>query len=117
MTFISRKDRVFRTVSDAYLDVERIEGRLKRYSSSTDARGWCDDVEQRRQHILKQMLGGPSKCEQNIVPLDIMMHMFTRRADDNAKRLAELSRCILNAVEPMDLTREQRAVLNKLVIG
>lgn len=43
----------------------RSESRLKTYPSSTDVRNWCDDVEDRRQHILELVVKGIDKVRFN----------------------------------------------------
>lgn len=53
MSFVAHKSLAFRDVGDVPLVIrKRSEGRLKTYPSVADARAWCVDTDDRRQHIL-----------------------------------------------------------------
>lgn len=51
-SYVHKKDRAFRDANTLDLVPRRSEGRMKTYPSTTDARAWCDEIEERRQHII-----------------------------------------------------------------
>lgn len=52
-TYVHKKQRAFRDANNVELLPRRSEGRMKTYPSATDARAWCDETEERRQHIIE----------------------------------------------------------------
>lgn len=62
-SYVHKKQRAFRDVNTAELLPRRSEGRMKTYPSATDARAWCDETEERRQHIIELIRKDISKVE------------------------------------------------------
>lgn len=73
-SFVNKKSRAFRDAGDNQLIPRRSEGRLKTYPSATDARAWCDETEERRQHIVDLIRGNVAKCVS-------ILHYYKLKAD------------------------------------
>ncbi|CAH0556922.1 unnamed protein product [Brassicogethes aeneus] len=113
MTYVNKGPRAFKTRSDLDIcDERRSQARIKRYYSA-DVRAWGDDVEQRRQHILEMKDCGKG-LKGNIVPMDVILKLFTKSQNTNLKRLSCISTQLVNLVEPLKLTSKQRKSLNRL---
>lgn len=63
-SYVNKKIRVFKEAGDIEVIRKRSDGRMKTYTSATDARAWCDSTEERRQHILDLVRQGDGKVRQ-----------------------------------------------------
>lgn len=61
MSYVHKKDRVFREAGDTVVRAKHSDGRLKSYQSALDARAWCNSKEDRRQYILELIRQGNGK--------------------------------------------------------
>lgn len=121
MSYVNKRERVFEDNTKPYgVRRARSESRMKQYSSATDLRTWCDDVEQRRQQILEQLIkskgtGGP--CMEEILPLESLLRALVAMKDDEIKDLEEELKHVKDAVNKayeIKLTPEQQEKFDRL---
>lgn len=74
MTYVNKKTRVFMERGDFKPERRRSEARLKTYPSAVDLRAWCDDVEDRRQHILELVMKGAEKVSHSGISSYFLPH-------------------------------------------
>nr|CAI5820715.1 unnamed protein product [Callosobruchus analis] len=114
MTYINKKTRTFMERGDWKPERRRSEARLKTYPSSEDIRNWCDEVEDRRQHILELVVKGYNKCRGSLIPLEALLDILM------ANKMKDLNSCqkyvdqLLAFIDSLDLSPEDLARLSNL---
>nr|CAH7752888.1 unnamed protein product [Callosobruchus chinensis] len=87
---------------------------MKTYPSSEDIRNWCDEVEDRRQHILELVVKGYNKCKGNLVPLEALLDILV------ANKMKDFNSCqkyvdqLLAFIDSLNLSPEDLARLHNL---
>lgn len=119
-SYINKGTRVFDEDEKSTVQRVRSEARMKRYQSAEDLRTWCDDVEQRRQHILEyeaKNRGSGGACPDKLIPLEALFNAVVSIKDDQIKDLEQdVNRLesLINKMEEINLTPEQKEKFEKL---
>uniref|UniRef100_A0AAR5PKM7 Uncharacterized protein n=1 Tax=Dendroctonus ponderosae TaxID=77166 RepID=A0AAR5PKM7_DENPD len=118
MSYVNKKERIFRRGEPFDIPHARSEARMKNYWSATDRRAWCDEVELRRQHILE--LNARTKgqfCLENLIPLDLLFNAMTANKDgeiEKLKKKIDYLESLLDIYRQIELTPEQQRQVNDL---
>ncbi|XP_044268560.1 centromere protein F-like [Tribolium madens] len=89
MSYVNKKIRVFKEAGDIEIHRKRSDGRMKTYTSATDARAWCDSTEDRRQHILDLVRQGDGKGLSlgKYIPIEAIIDILLANKNNDIKRL------------------------------
>ncbi|KAH1024707.1 uncharacterized protein LOC109538520 isoform X1 [Dendroctonus ponderosae] len=118
MSYVNKKERIFRRGEPFDIPHARSEARMKNYWSATDRRAWCDEVELRRQHILE--LNARTKgqfCLENLIPLDLLFNAMAANKDgeiEKLKKKIDYLESLLDIYRQIELTPEQQRQVNDL---
>ncbi|KAF2879372.1 hypothetical protein ILUMI_26797 [Ignelater luminosus] len=117
MSYVAHKTRLFRDAGDLPDVVrKRSEGRMKIYPSTTDARAWGVDGEDRRQHILDLVKAEHEKVALGkYVPIEVLIDTLLANKNADIARLREQVeelQMLLDMYSQLDLTEDQKRKLN-----
>ncbi|KAJ8970174.1 hypothetical protein NQ317_016647 [Molorchus minor] len=119
MSYINKKTKIFKEGPETLIVPSRSEARIKNYMSATDARAWCDIVEQRRQHILEfTAKNKDSFCLPKVIPLEVLFNSMMVSVNceiDKLERKADYMEKRVAVYSEIDLTEEQQSKLDALL--
>ncbi|XP_045485785.1 reticulocyte-binding protein homolog 2a [Pieris rapae] len=110
MSFITKRERVFNEY-DVYDLPSRNEGKLKAYSSCTDARAWSHFCSDKAEHLVEIIKKNNESCRPKYLPTDVIVNtlMVTKNAEiGRLKRKIEEFEQMLAAYDQLELTSEQK---------
>lgn len=117
MSFITKRERVFNEY-DLFDLPARNEGKLKAYSSCTDARAWSHFCSDKTEHLVEIIKRNNETVRPKYVPTDVIVN--TLMTSKNAE-IARLKRKIgefeqmLAAYDELDLTCDQKCEIANAV--
>lgn len=110
MSFISKRERVFNEYE--LLDLPaRNEGKLKAYSSCTDARAWSHFCSDKSDHLVEVIKRNNETCRPKYLPTDVIVNtlMVTKNTEINRlRRKIEEFEQLLAAYDQLELTNDQK---------
>ncbi|CAH3843205.1 unnamed protein product [Pieris brassicae] len=110
MSFITKRERVFNEY-DVYNLPSRNEGKLKAYSSCTDARAWSHFCSDKAEHLVEIIKKNNESCRPKYLPTDVIVNtlMVAKNAEiGRLKRKIEEFEQMLAAYDQLELTSEQK---------
>ncbi|XP_047507497.1 centrosomal protein of 290 kDa-like [Pieris napi] len=110
MSFITKRERVFNEY-DVYDLPSRNEGKLKAYSSCTDARAWSHFCSDKAEHLVEIIKKNNESCRPKYLPTDVIVNtlMVAKNAEiGRLKRKIEEFEQMLAAYDQLELTTEQK---------
>ncbi|CAH2104941.1 unnamed protein product [Euphydryas editha] len=110
MSFITKRERVFNEY-DLFDLPARNEGKLKAYSSCTDARAWSHFCSDKTEHLVDIIKRNNETVRPKYVPTDVIVNtlMTSKNAEiARLKRKIEEFEQLLAAYDELDLTCEQK---------
>ncbi|XP_045535859.1 cytadherence high molecular weight protein 2 [Papilio machaon] len=110
MSFISKRERVFNEYDLVDLP-SRNEGKLKAYSSCTDARAWSHFCSDKSDHLVEIIKRNNDTCRPKYIPTDVIVNtlMVTKNTEINRlRRKIEEFEQLLAAYDQLELTNDQK---------
>ncbi|KPI94008.1 hypothetical protein RR46_13173 [Papilio xuthus] len=110
MSFISKRERVFNEYDLVDLPA-RNEGKLKAYSSCTDARAWSHFCSDKSDHLVEIIKRNNDTGRPKYIPTDVIVNtlMVTKNTEINRlRRKIEEFEQLLAAYDQLELTNEQK---------
>lgn len=110
MSFITKRERVFNEY-DLFELPARNEGKLKAYSSCTDARAWSHFGADKTEHLVEIIKRNNEACRTKYVPTDVIVEtlMVAKNAEiGRLKHKIEEFEQMLAAYDQLDLTCDQK---------
>lgn len=117
MSFITKRERVFNDY-DSFDLPNRNEGKLKAYSSCTDARAWSHFGSDKTEHLVDVIKKNNCVCRPKYVPTETIIDtlMVSKNAKITAlQRKIEEFEEMMSAYDELDLTSEQKSEIAKAV--
>lgn len=117
MSFITKRERVFNEY-DLFNLPPRNEGKLKAYSSCTDARAWSHFGTDKTEHLIDIIKRNNDMCRPKYIPTDVIVNTLMESKNSEISRLkhkiAEFEQ-MLAAYDQLDLTSEQKCEIANAV--
>lgn len=117
MSFITKRERVFNEY-DLFDLPARNEGKLKAYSSCTDARAWSHFCSDKTEHLVEIIKRNNETVRPKYVPTDVIVNtlMTSKNAEiARLKRKIEEFEQLLAAYDELDLTCDQKCEIANAV--
>lgn len=117
MSFITKRERVFNEY-DLFDLPSRNEGKLKAYSSCTDARAWSHFCSDKSEHLVEIIKRNNETCRPKYVPTEAIVNtlMVGKNAEiARLKRKIEEFEQMLAVYDELELTCEQKCEIAKAV--
>lgn len=117
MSFITKRERVFNEY-DLFDLPARNEGKLKAYSSCTDARAWSHFCSDKTEHLVEIIKRNNETVRPKYVPTDVIVNtlMTSKNAEiARLKRKIEEFEQMLAAYDELDLTCDQKCEIANAV--
>lgn len=118
MSFITKRERVFNNC-ELYDLPARNEGKLKAYSSCTDARAWSHYGSDKTEHLVDIIKRNNDYCRPKYVPTDVIVNtlMGVKNCEINRlkRKISEFEQ-MLAVYDQLDLTADQKNEICNAVI-
>ncbi|KAI5639673.1 hypothetical protein NE865_07920 [Phthorimaea operculella] len=115
MSFITKRERVFNEYLAPLELPVRNEGKLKAYSSCTDARAWSHFMTDKTEHLVEIIKRNNEICRGKYVPVNVIIEMMVAAKNAEIERLkrkiGQLEQ-MLAAFDQLELSCEQKCEIS-----
>ncbi|KAJ2944556.1 hypothetical protein O0L34_g3905 [Tuta absoluta] len=115
MSFITKRERVFNEYLAPLELPMRNEGKLKAYSSCTDARAWSHFMTDKTEHLVEIIKRNNEICRGKYVPVNVIIEMMVAAKNAEIERLKRkigLLEQMLAAFDQLELSCEQKCEIS-----